>query len=60
MQHDLGVFGDIDSAPTFTMTGGAVLGEDLVVVGFSGRSIDLAGGTGTACCIYEPAVWAPG
>ena len=54
--HDRTVFGRIDESPTFTMTGGAWL-EELVVVGFSGRSIDLPGGIGTACCIYEPAVW---
>jgi hypothetical protein len=50
------VFGNIQASPTFTMTD-AAWSEVLVVVGFSGRSIELPGGVGTACCIYEPAVW---
>jgi hypothetical protein len=50
------VFGSVDDSPTYTMTGAAWL-DELVVVGFTGRSIELAGGTTTACCIYEPAVW---
>ncbi|HSG79327.1 MAG TPA: hypothetical protein VLD62_07095 [Acidimicrobiia bacterium] len=50
------VFGDIQASPVFTMTD-AAWSDALVVVGFSGRSIELPGGVGTACCIYEPAVW---
>lgn len=51
------VVGNIDDTPTFTMTDAAWHDDGFTFVGFSGRQIDLPGGVGTACCIYEPAVW---
>ncbi len=55
-EHERSVFGLIEEAPTFTMTGGAWNGSILTIVGFTGRIVEFAGG-GTGCCLYEPAIW---
>jgi hypothetical protein len=54
--HDDNVFEELTSAPTATMTDAVWSGERLVVVGFSGRTLEFPGG-GSGCCLVGPAVW---
>ncbi len=54
--HDDRVFEELTSGPTATMTDAIWLGDRLVVIGFSGRTIEFPNG-GSGCCVIGPAIW---
>jgi hypothetical protein len=54
--HDDRVFEDLMASPTATMTDGVWSEDGLVVVGFSGRTLEFPGGA-SGCCLFGPAIW---
>ncbi|MDH3606370.1 MAG: hypothetical protein OER12_05185 [Acidimicrobiia bacterium] len=54
--HDDRVFEELTASPTATMTDAVWSDDRLVVVGFSGRTVEFPGG-GSGCCLIGPAVW---